>query len=116
MDNTYNTSFELLKDCDPDEKDEKLLERNKNYINKRLTIFSIIEFILLFFSLYYSTVYGIIFKNSQRYCLFNTILGVFYNIIFGIIISIILIIIRKIAIDKENLNLYNIFLCLWTFY
>ena len=116
LDNTYNTSFELLKDYYPDKKDENLLERNKKYMNKRLTIFFMIEFLLLLFCLYYSSVYGIIFKNSQRYCLFNTILGISYNIIFGIIISFILTIIRNIALKSQNLRLYNIFLCLWKFY
>ncbi len=116
LDNTYNTSFELLKDYYPDKKDENLLERNKKYMNKRLTIFFMIEFLLLLFCLYYSSVYGIIFKNSQRYCLFNTILGISYNIIFGIIISFILTIIRNVALKSQNLRLYNIFLCLWKFY
>ena len=116
LNNTYNISFELIKEYEPYEKDEKLLEKNKNYINKRLTIFSIIEFFLLFFCLYYSTVYGTVFKNSQKYCLFNTLIGIVYNIIFGIIFSIILNIIRKIAIIIENSRLYNIFICLWNFY
>ena len=116
LDNTYNTAFELMKDYYPDKKDENLLERNKKYINKRLTIFFIIEFFLLLFCLYYSSVYGTVFKNSQRYCLFNTLLGISYNIIFGIIISIILTIIRNSALKSQSLKLYNIFICLWKIY
>ncbi len=116
LDNTYNTAFELMKDYYPDKKDENLLERNKKYINKRLTIFFIIEFFILLFSLYYSSVYGTVFKNSQRYCLFNTLLGISYNIIFGIIISIILTIIRYRALKSQSLKLYNIFICLWKIY
>ena len=105
-----------MKDYYSDKKEANLLERNKKYINKRLTIFFIIVFFLLLFCLYYSSVYGTVFINSQRYCLFNTILEISYNIIFGIIISIIMTIIRNNALKSHSIRFYNIFICLWKFY
>ena len=112
-------------------REEELLRKDKNYINKenkkklflklvklfsilrkKYIIFIIIELILVLFFFYFTTAFCEVYKSTQISWALDCIVSFIMSIIIGIIFSIIIAIIYKFSTNKKLKCLYNIALLL----
>ena len=84
----------------------KFLKEYVQKIKKNLRLYLILEIVLMVFYIYYLTLFGALYKNSQNALFISYIRGLITYIIYTLILIIVIVILRVISIKSQQKYVY----------